>query len=354
MSYLFAAAGTGGHVYPALAVAQELILRGVDRNDIWFIGGHRLEATVYPQQGFEFVSLELQSLQRKLTAQNLKLPSTVWQATRAARRELERRDTRAVLAMGSYVTVPVGWAAHRLGVPLLLHEQNAAPGLANRLMSRWADVVFASFPGTGLPRAKVVGTPVRRELVELRRSDLRHRALERYGLQPGATVVGVAGGSLGAGALNAAIATLARSWNGPPIQILHLAGSRNVEAIDTSGTRVPWTVVGYEDEMRCFYAAADLVISRAGGLAVAELAATSTPAILVPGEFGGGHQQANAMRAADGGYAVVLEEERLDRLSDLVQRLVTDSKARRLMSQSAPPVGSAAGDIAETMMQHHG
>lgn len=354
MSYLFAAAGTGGHVYPALAVAQALMARGVDRDDIWFIGGHRLESTVYPREGFAFVPLELQSLQRRITMQNLTLPSTVWRASQTARRELQARGARVVLAMGSYVTVPVGWAAHRLGVPLLLHEQNAAPGLANRFMSRWADGIFTSFPGTGLAGATVVGTPVRRDLVELRRADLRAKALQRYGLAPGAAVVGVVGGSLGAGVLNQAVAAMANSWSGPPLQILHLVGARNVGTVDTSGSRVPWTVVGYEDEMRWFYAAADLVVSRAGGLAVAELAATKTPAVLVPGTFGGGHQRANAVRAAEDGYAVLLEETELDHLADVVARLVDDPLLRLGMSEAAPSVGSAADDIAEAMLRSHG
>ena len=165
MSYAIAAAGTGGHVFPALAVAEALLDRGVARSEIVFFGGDRLEATVYPSAGFPFVSLELQSLRRSLSLRNLALPLVVARAAGKAKAELLDRSVRVVLGMGSYVTVPVGWAARRAGIPLFLHEQNAEAGLANRVMSKLAENTFVSFADTrGIGRQRLVGNPIRSNL----------------------------------------------------------------------------------------------------------------------------------------------------------------------------------------------
>lgn len=356
MSYAIAAAGTGGHVYPGLAIAEELGRRGVAKEDILFIGGDRLEAQVYPGAGFPFLALSLQSLSRSLSLDNLKLPFVVRKAAQRARNEFQLRGVKVVLGMGSYVTVPVGWAAHRTEIPLYLHEQNAAAGLANRIMSRWAHTTFVSFEGTkGVRRPETVGTPIRRNFL-MSRADLRHVALARYALNPGTVVVGVFGGSLGAGVLNTAIGELARRWEGPAISLLHLVGTRNVDSIDTEGGRVPWTVVGFEQAMEYFYAASDLVVSRAGGVAVAEIAATHTPSILVPGGFGGGHQASNAAAMERAGAAVHLPEEQISSLPSVVKMLVEDPARRRAMAEAAISIArvDAAERIATTLVSAHG
>ncbi|NOY55032.1 MAG: UDP-N-acetylglucosamine--N-acetylmuramyl-(pentapeptide) pyrophosphoryl-undecaprenol N-acetylglucosamine transferase [Actinobacteria bacterium] len=356
MSYAIAAAGTGGHVYPGLAIAEELERHGVAKRDVLFVGGDRLEAQVYPEAGFPFLALRLQGLRRSLAIDNLKLPFVVRTASRRARSEFESRGVKVVLGMGSYVTVPVGWAAHRMGIPLYLHEQNGAAGVANRIMSRWAQTTFVSFDGTkGVRHPETVGTPIRRNFLTSR-SDLRHVALARYGLDLGTVVVGVFGGSLGAGVLNAAIGDLARHWDGPPISLLHLVGTRNVDAVDTAGARIPWIVVGYEDAMEYFYAASDLVVSRAGGVAVAEIAVTHTPSILVPGGFGGGHQASNAAAMERAGAAVHLAEEDISSLRTIVRTLVEDPGKRRKMAEAAISMArvDAAERIAATLVSAHG
>ena len=358
MSYGIAAAGTGGHVFPALAVAEALLEGGVARSDIVFFGGDRLEATVYPAEGFAFVRLDLQSLRRSFSLRNALLPVTVARAARRAKTELIDRDVRVVLGMGSYVTVPVGWAARRAGIPLMLHEQNAESGLANRIMSRFATNTFVSFAETGgLTDQVLVGNPVRADLAGFARPDLRHAALDRYGLSPGPVVVGVFGGSLGAGAINRAIGSLAERWSGAPIQILHLAGRAHEDDMRVISERsaVPWTVLGFEEAMQYFYAACDIVIARAGG-AVAELAVTGTPAILVPGAFGGGHQVANASRFEAAGAAIVVSEDRLSELPEVLEPLITDSRMRLNLAaglkQLAHP--SAATDLARVLQAAHG
>lgn len=358
MSFAIAAAGTGGHVYPALAVAEALVAGGTDRADIVFFGGDRLEATVYPAEGFAFVRLDLQSLRRNLSPRNLLLPGVMARASRRARTEMADRGVRVVLGMGSYVTVPVGWAAHRSRIPLFLHEQNAEAGLANRMMARLATKTFVSFAETaGFRRPILVGNPVRERLAGFARPELRHEAMTRYGLIPGPVVVGIFGGSMGAGVINQAVASLAQQWSGSPIQLLHLTGRVHEDDMRRLSEQavVPWTVLGFEEEMEYFYAACEIVIARAGG-AVGEIAVTGTPAVLVPGSFGGGHQMANAARFEKAGAAVVVDEDRLGTLPDIVQRLVDDPRLRRRMAESSKALAhpDAAAVVAGELRQAHG
>ncbi|MDP8959260.1 MAG: UDP-N-acetylglucosamine--N-acetylmuramyl-(pentapeptide) pyrophosphoryl-undecaprenol N-acetylglucosamine transferase, partial [Actinomycetota bacterium] len=315
MTYAIAAAGTGGHVYPALAVAEELVAAGVPRQEVLFLGGERIEARVVPAAGFPFVALELAWLRRDLSPANLTLPLLVVRAARQAAAEMRARGVRAVLGMGGYATGPVAWAARRLHLPVFVHEQNAVPGLANRWASRWARRTFVAFPTAAvLPRSEVVGNPLRRELVRFSRAELRPAARERYSLEPGRTTLGVLGGSLGAASLNRAVARLVGWWDGPPLQVVHLAGSAAVERLsgEAHEAPLPWRVLPFEDRMELFYAAADLVVSRAGALTVSELAATGTPAVLVPpGRLGRLNQAANAAHLVEVGGAELLSDDRL-------------------------------------------
>ncbi len=355
MSFAIAAAGTGGHVYPGLAVGEALVSFGVSRDDILYIGGRRLEAQVYPEAGFPFLSVELRGLSRSLTLRNLGIPRVVISAVRTIRSEIVARGVRALLGLGGYVTVPAGLAARRAGVPVAVAEQNAEAGLANQVVSRFATRVFGSFPTTHrLPRAEWVGNPLRRPLAEFDRQRLRPRALERFGLDADVPVLGVFGGSLGAGVINRAVIEMLAVWDGPPVQVLHLAGQGYEEvsaAASVSSHR--WVVLDFIAEMDAFFAACDLVVARAGG-SVAELTATATPAILVPGGFGSGkHQAANAAALREAGAAVVVTEERLTELRAAVEELVSDVDARRRMAEAATKLAKpdAATVIARALIE---
>lgn len=359
MSYAIAAAGTGGHVFPGLSVGEALVRGGVDRSDILYLGGSRLESRVYPAAGFPFLEVELRGLRRSFSAANLGIPRVVMRAVSTMSAELTSRRTRVVLGMGGYVTIPAAMAARRARCRLAVSEQNAEAGLANALVSRIADRCFGAFPVTArMPRAIWVGNPMRHTLSTFDRSELRATSIERYRLDPDLPVVGVFGGSLGAGVINAAVSTLAHDWAGPPCQILHLAGSDHADALQARavGSAIRWTIVGFEDAMQHFYAASDLVIARAGG-AVAELAATATPSILVPGVFGSGHhQQANAAAFAEVGGAVVVEEASLAGLGRLVAELLSDPDRRQAMAGALAALAKpdAADVIATALEELHG
>ena len=353
MTYAIAAAGTGGHVFPGLAVAEQLVAAGVGRDRILFIGGDRMEADLVPREGYPLLKVRIQGLERRLSARNLRIPQLVWQATRTAARELREREVRAVLCMGSYVTVPVAMAARRTGIPLYIHEQNAAAGLANRFAGRWADRLLVSFPGTGGVDGEVVGYPLRSALSTLDKAAVRPEALDRYRLAPGVPTVGVMGGSLGAGPVNEAITALSAAWEGGPIQVVHLAGARNMAHMSTDGDRPTVTrrVLGFEDRMDLFYAAADVVVARAGG-GLMEAAATGTPSILVPGAFAGSHQLGNARAMVQTGAAMLLEEAALGSLGEVLEALVSDPERRDRMRRAGIDAArpAAAATIAAMMM----
>ncbi len=363
MTYAIAAAGTGGHVFPALAVAEALVDLGVDPTEIVFFGGTRFEATAVPDAGFELVELPLRGLQRRLTVDNLRIPGAVRAARALARDVIDARKVGAVLAVGGYVTVPVALAARAEGVPYFVQEQNAHAGLANRVMARNAVEAFTSFPDThGLEGGRAVGNPVRRDLATFSRPKLRGPALERYGFLPNRVTMGVVGGSLGATVLNDAVARLVSGWTGPNIQIIHLVGTRNAGEVERRvhgmdiAPSVLWSVVPFEAEMHYFFAAIDFVIARAGGM-VAELTATATPAILVPGGFGSkGHQDASARYMLEHGAAVVVDEEDEAAIVAAASALAADPDRRRIMSDASRQIGhpEAARVIAEALMERHG
>jgi UDP-N-acetylglucosamine--N-acetylmuramyl-(pentapeptide) pyrophosphoryl-undecaprenol N-acetylglucosamine transferase len=358
MSYAIAAAGTGGHVFPGLAVGEALVASGVPTSEILFVGGSRLESKIYPAAGFPFFAVEIAGLQRRMTVANLKVPTIVVSAARHIARELRTRQVAVVLGMGGYVSVPAGFAARRSQAVLMLHEQNAEAGLANRIMARWARRAFGSFPNTArLPVAEWVGNPVRSAIARFDRPNLQASALERYGLDPHRPVVGVFGGSLGAGTLNRAAESLAVISDEANFSLLHLTGSDHFEAVSHSAAQFPsWRVVGFEDRMEDFYAACDLIVARAGG-AVAELTATATPAILVPGGFGSGdHQAANAAALASAGAAVVVDESDLRQLPGIVTGLLADSGRLQAMAAATSKLSrpEAAEVIARAMREAHG
>ena len=332
MTYAIAAAGTGGHVFPGLAIAEALERLGVERDDIVFFGGDRFEVEAVPVAGYDLVSVPLQGLKRSFSSSNLKIPLTVRSAVRAIAAEMRSRNVMAAIGTGGYVTVPAALAARSADTAFFIQEQNAHAGLANRLMARFAQEAFTSFPDTeGLPKGAFVGNPLRSSFVSFNRSQLRETAYDYYGLDPMVPTLGVVGGSLGAGVLNKAVAKLVRNWDGPRLQIVHLAGRIHADEVraEPNPQGIVWNVVPFETLMERFFAVTDIVLARAGGM-VAEITATGTPSILIPGSFGSkGHQAASAEHVERSGAGFVVEEANIDTASSLVRRLIIDTDERR-------------------------
>ena len=341
MTYAFAAAGTGGHVFPALAVADALVERGVPADRILFFGGDRMEAEAIPAAGYAFVPVEVHGLRRSLSRENLELPGMVWKAANVMAEAMRGAGTRVVSVFGGYVSGPAAIAAARVKATLFVHEQNAVPGLANRLISRRAAATFIAFPAAAatLRHAQLVGNPLRADLVRFDREAHRATARRHYDVPADVTVLGVLGGSLGAQVINDVVARIADDADSDQLAIVHLTGQGHHETVSARAARsgIVWRTVAFEEDMARFYAAVDLVLSRAGAITVSELAVTGTPAVLVPLETVG--QQGNADHLARGGGAVVISQDEIDRVPVVVQQIVLDPERRRVM-------GSAAAELA--------
>ncbi len=347
-----AAAGSGGHVYPALAVADALVTLGLGRDDVIFFGGDRMEAQTIPAAGYPFVQVDVHGMRRSLSADNLTLPLKIRKATRVISDQIESEGINAMVVFGGYVSGPCGLAARRSKIPLIIHEANAVPGVANRLLAPIADTVYVAFEPARkkLKSAIVVGNPLRASFDSFDRDALRPAAREHYGIDPGATVLGVFGGSLGAAALNDLTIELA-SNDDREYQILHVTGESHYAQIASKASSVDgWLVVPFEPEMERLYAACDVVISRSGAITVSELHATATPSILVPLPAGKGYQALNAVDLVKVGGGVVIDQDRRDEIIDMAEALLTDEVRRKEMSDTA--TASRHDGVALAIAQH--
>jgi UDP-N-acetylglucosamine--N-acetylmuramyl-(pentapeptide) pyrophosphoryl-undecaprenol N-acetylglucosamine transferase len=325
MRVLIAAGGTGGHVMPGLALARVLAARDPSTVVTWAGTSRGIETRMVSAAGIELDLLPILPLSRRLSLDSAMAPFAAVAGTVAARSLIRRRRVDIVVGMGGYVTLPVALGARLAGVPVVLHEQNAIPGLANRLAARVATVVALGVPEAagafGGARTVPVGNPVRPELANLDRDALREQALAEFGLRPDRYTVFVFGGSQGARKLNQAVIDTAGRWPHPElVQILHACGARDEELVKAGWTEVAGrlgelhvSVVPFIDRMDLAYAIADLAVCRAGALTVAELTAAGLPAIVVPlPNAVGGHQAANAEVLARAGGVVAVDDAELD------------------------------------------
>lgn len=344
MRVAIAAGGTAGHVLPALALGRVLRDRGIEVTFFGTAGGQ--EARLVPDAGFPFVAVAARPLRRdSLAASASALLAAGWSAL-AVRRVLSGTDV--VVGMGGYASVPVCVGAVLARIPLVVHEQNAIPGLANRVLARGATVVAVGFdaarPRFGAAAVRVTGNPLREPvlaLAERRRTDAtaaRAEAASALGLDPGAPTVVVFGGSQGARRVNDAVLAGARAL---PVgtQILLLAGRDHAEDVAAAATGLAGVqVLGYLDRMELAYAAADLVVARAGAMTCAEVTACGLPSVLVPYPYAtDDHQLANARALEAAGAATVVLDERLDAttFAERVGRLLADPDQRDAMAASA-------------------
>ncbi|WP_111657271.1 undecaprenyldiphospho-muramoylpentapeptide beta-N-acetylglucosaminyltransferase [Isoalcanivorax indicus] len=313
---LMMAGGTGGHVFPALAVADVLRERGYDIAWLGAQGG--IENRLVPAAGYPLHALKVRGVRGGGVWRKLQAPFLLLRAVLAARRVL--RGTSAVLAVGfgGFASGPGGLAARLSGVPLVVHEQNAIPGLTNRVLARLANQTLEGFSGAFGGRARAVGNPVRNVIVSL------PDPAQRYAERDGALRILVLGGSQGALALNRALpAALARLLQAQPAVIRHQAGrGRRDEAAGAyASAALEAAVDEFIDDMAAAYAWADLVICRAGALTVAEVAAAGVAALFVPLPTAvDDHQRHNAEWLAGQGAALVLEQQQLNAAA-LAERL---------------------------------
>lgn len=358
MRIIITGGGTGGHVYPGLAIAEALaaVRPGIE---LLFVGGDGLEQRIVPQAGWSYRRVAVGPWPRRLT---WALP---WAAvltalgTGQALALLRRWRPQAVVATGGYVAAPVGAAAALLGIPLIVQEQNLHAGVANRVLARWARAVSVAHERVALrdrQNVVVTGVPVREAAL---RGD-RARGRRKFGLDDRRLTIVILGGSQGALSLNAAVLEMAAVLErGADVQILHQTGKDHEEWVWTRLRTLPsslrYVAVPYIEEMADAYACADLVICRAGAGTLAEATANGVPVIAVPYPHAAeGHQEANARLLESAGAAVVVLDRELTghRLAGIVNALRSDPARLRAMAEASRRLGrpQAARQVAELVL----
>jgi UDP-N-acetylglucosamine--N-acetylmuramyl-(pentapeptide) pyrophosphoryl-undecaprenol N-acetylglucosamine transferase len=363
MRVLIAGGGTAGHVFPALALARRLVSDGVEVSFVGTADGQ--EARLVPAAGFAFHAVEARPLVRKVSAETLRAPVSAIRSVSACKPLVETTDV--VVGMGGYVSVPAGLAALRGRRPLVLHEQNAVPGLANRSLAVPARAVALSFAEAArlLPRRTrtvVTGNPVRERVLAVpgERGSLAKEARAELGLDEDRQTVVIFGGSQGALHVNrAAVAAIGRLRDRDDLQIVLLAGPAHADGIGREvpdGAPLLVRVLPFLDRMELAYAVADLVVCRAGATTAAEITVCGLPSVLVPYPHATArHQEANARALQRAGAAVVVMDHALsgDLLAGRLAELLADRGRLRVMGARASAWArpDAAAQLAQVVVE---
>ena len=353
LSVVVAGGGTAGHVSPMLAIADAVRAARPESHVVAVGTTSGLETRLVPQAGYDLEFIERVPLPRRPSADLLRLPGRFRRAVAQGREILRRHRADVVVGVGGYVCTPMYIAAARENVPVVIHEANRRPGIANRVGARRAAVVATAFPDTPLKGARYVGMPMRRAIALSDREAERAGARQLLGLQATPPTVIVTGGSSGAQSLNRAVADFVQSpeWERAGAQLLHITGAGK-QARDEGGELVTapgYYQTEYVDGMENVYAACDLLVARSGAATVSEVAAVGCPAVFVPLPIGNGEQALNASELIDAGAALMVRDADLtaDWLAQNVLPLVHDADRLRAMSEAARNQGHR--DAAERM-----
>lgn len=360
-----AGGGTAGHVLPGIAIARALVERGHAAGAVRFVGSERgIEARLVPEAGFPLTLLPGRGIQRKLSLANVGAAFGIVVGVLRAIRLVRRWRPKVVIVLGGYASVPCAVAALIWRVPLVVAEQNARAGAANKLASRWAKACAVPFEVTDLPRAVVTGNPVRDEILAVDRAADGPSAREALGVPAGRTLVAVFSGSLGSRRINEAVLGLAGRWSErADAAIYHVVGNRDA---DDLAARMPasagpdglwYRQVAYQDDMATLLAAADVAVCRAGGTTVAELAQVGLPSVLVPLPIApGDHQRHNAGPLVAAGAAVLVDDAEMDadRLAAELAPMLDDPDHRERMARAAASLARpGAADAVAALAEEH-
>lgn len=358
VNVVLAGGGTAGHTSPLIATAQALS-RHPDLGHLSCIGTPKgLEGRVVPEAGLTLDMIDPVPLPRSVSADLLKVPAHLRRAVGQAADVLARRQADVLVGFGGYVSMPAYLAARRAKVPVVIHEQNAVPGLANRVACRFAAQVATAFPDTPLAGARFIGMPLRDGVTRLARMSpddrraARRRAREQFGLAPDRPTLLVSGGSQGAVAINQAVVAARDRLLADGVQILHVLGPRNIgSAVPLTGPDgARWVPLGYIDDMPQAYLAADLMVARSGAGTVVETAVAGLPAIYVPLPHGNGEQARNAGSVVGAGAGVLVPNAELD-AERLLHETARIHRPEELAAMAAAGRGLMPADSAERLAE---
>ena len=343
---MLAGGGTGGHLFPALAIADELKKRRAEV-EIVFVGTKKgLESKMVPERGYRLLLLEVKGLKRSLDLQNLLFPYYVIKALRQAKDYMKSEKPDVVVGTGGYVSGPPLKAARKPGIPILIQEQNSYPGITTRLLAKHAQKVFLAYEESKKyfkrqDNLEVIGNPVRSDFTQIDKVQAR----QVLKIDERKKVILILGGSQGAKAINDSLLQNLSQLGGQDwLEILWQTGPKDFERVKNTlqDRKLPVTAVPFIQEMAAAYAVSDLVVSRAGALTLAEITICGKPAILIPYPFAAAdHQRHNAEVLANAGAAEMILEKDIPQVN-LVQRmleLVKDEKKLESMSLQSKKLG---------------
>jgi UDP-N-acetylglucosamine--N-acetylmuramyl-(pentapeptide) pyrophosphoryl-undecaprenol N-acetylglucosamine transferase len=345
-SVLLAGGGSAGHVSPLLALADCLRRRDPELRVAALGTQTGWDQRTVPARGSDLRTIPKVAFPRRPGGGLARLPGALKAAVAAAGAAIDETEPDVVVGFGGYVSTPAYLAARKRGIPIVVHEQNSRPGLANRLGARMTPYVATTFASTSLPHARVIGMPLRREIARLDRAANRAQALAHFGLDDHHPTLLITGGSLGAQRLNAAFASRVDSLRAHGIQALHVTGLGKEFVHDSTVDGPPYVVAGYVDRMDLAYAAADLVVARAGANTVCELTAVGLPAVYVPLPIGNGEQRFNATDVVAAGGGILVDDSALTPqwIDDALVRLVTNGPRIEEMADAAASIGEREAD----------
>jgi len=351
--------GTGGHIFPAIAIANA-IKKMNPQSDILFIGAKgRMEMEKVPQAGYDIIGLPIQGIQRKLSVKNLLLPFKLLSSLMQSRKIMRSFKPDVAVGVGGYASGPLLYISTSMKIPSLIQEQNSYAGVTNKILAKRVNKICVAYEGmeTFFPKEKIIvtGNPVRKEVVT--NVVPKNEALNFFGLKEGVKTVLVVGGSLGAGVINNSIKNNLQAFAGNNIQLIWQTGKFYYQDLKDVAT-------GYSDRIKIYdfinrmdmaYSAADVVISRAGAIAISELCCLKKAVILVPSpNVAEDHQTKNAMALVNKNAAILVKDvEAKDKLMNEVLRLIADEALQQQLSGNIARLAYMNADeqIAETIFK---
>ena len=346
MRVIMTCGGTGGHIYPAIAIADEIRRRKPDA-EILFVGSEiGLERDIVPENGYDIKLIEADGFNRRNLLKNVKVIQRILKGTMQSRRILKEIKPDVVIGTGGYASAPIMKEAQRMGIPTYVHEQNAVPGVTNKVLEKKVEKMFLGFEEASKyfkhPEKHIVaGNPVRKEFIETSREEAR----ASLGFKPSDFVLLAFGGSQGAGRVNKAMIRIIETFNGvKDFKVCLATGGYYYEAIhrelDEKGIKIEANIniMEYIHDMAKYLSACDMVICRSGALSVAEVTVCGKPAVFIPSPLvTGNHQFYNAKAVADKGGALIVEEKDLDNdeLVSAVLKLKNNSQRLKSMAEKS-------------------
>jgi len=337
VNILLSGGGTGGHIYPAIAIANELKERNPKANFLFVGASDRMEMEKVPQAGYKIIGLNISGLQRKLTAKNLAFPFKLIQSLIKANQIIKNFQPNIVIGTGGFASGPTLFMASKKNIPSVIQEQNSYPGITNKLLAKKAEKICVAYDGLDkyFPKEKIIktGNPVRQDLLEI--SDKRNEAIAYFRLNKNKKTIVVIGGSLGARVVNQTIEKNLKSILENDIQIIWQTGKLYFEDYKKYNEIMGVQTHEFIQKMDFLYAAADVIISRAGAGSISELCIVGKPVIFIPSpNVAEDHQTKNALSVTKNDAAIMIKESELEKFENTLLNLIKDEEKQKALSRN--------------------